>query len=163
MSGSLSAQMKELVKGGARLGRRVLRPGVEGDITIGTTELFRVQYGDILLVSMYAEVVTAIGALVGVTTCKLQHDPTIGAASDISLVVADIAGAVAYTVYTWTGAIGAALVICEDGKDVPGLECPLILVPGVIGEVIATNSQTGSLDWVLHYIPLDTDSEVVVA
>jgi len=160
--GSLSGHVKELVRGGGPLGRRVYRAGVEGDIAVGNTDLFTISYGDILLVALYAEVNILIGNLVGVTAVTVQHTPTDGAASDMSGAVADIAAAVVGTIYNWSGAIAGALTVSDSGVDAP-LGWPQILVPGIISEQIETNAQTGALSWVLHYIPLDTDSKVTAA
>lgn len=162
MSGSLSAHVKELVRGGSPLGRRVYRAGIEGDIGLGTTNLFTVNGGDILLVAMYAEVSINIGALVGVTTCRVRHTPTGGVATNMCGDIADIAGAVVGTLYCWNGAIAGALTVSASGVDAP-LGAPQVLVPGIISHIIGTNAQTGAMDWILHYIPLDTDSKVVAA
>ena len=158
---SLSASVKEMVKGGGPLGRRVYKLGVEGEINGGSSNLFNVNFGDILLVAMYGEVNIVIGNA-GATTLRLQHDPT-GAAPAVNMCgdIADIDVDPVGTIYTWDGTVAGALIDHDCGVVVPSLPyCPQILVPGVITEITGL-AQTGAISWVLHYIPLDTDSEVV--
>ena len=160
-SHSLSASVKELVKGGGPLGRRVYKLGVEGEIVAGSTNLFNVNFGDILLVAMYGEVNIVVGNA-GATTLRLQHNPTgTPPATNMCGNIANIDQDPVGTIYTWDGTIAGALIEHDCGVVVPSLPyCPQILVPGVITEIFGLE-QTGAISWVLHYIPLDTDSEVV--
>lgn len=162
----LAAQIKGLAGGSlpAALGHRVRRPGVATDLAaVATVNIFTVSGGDILLTHIYGIVtVGPIGA--GLTTLDLQHTPTGGVATAMCAASAAINTDAVNTIYTITGAVAGAMVASAGlGVGVASMVTNMqVLVPGIILLNVAVAVNTGTIDWILHYVPLDTDSRVTI-
>lgn len=150
----------------AALGHQTVRLGAGDLAAVDEVELFTVIGGDILLTALYGLVTTPIGA-VGATTIQLWHTPTLGAGQvDLCAVSASISGDIAGTFYTITGAHGDGVVIGTgtEGVGVASFATNMvILVPGVISLDVAVSENTGTIQWVIHWIPLDEQSDLVLA
>lgn len=147
------------------LGRRVRRVGLAADLTaVATVNLFQVSGGDVMLTSFYGKVTVLIGG--GAATLILNHTPTGGAANAMCATSISIAADPVNTIYAWDGTLAGVLQPlgvaavgvgnCVASFSVSG---GVILVPGITGLAVAVVS-TGVIDWILHYIPLDTDSRI---
>lgn len=160
----LASRVNALASGGV-LGTRVRRVGLAADLTaVATFNIFQVSGGDVLLTGFYGKVTTVIGA--GAATLILTHTPTGGAANAMCTTSISIAADAVDTIYTWNGALAGVLqplgvAAVGVGNCVASFATAFnILVPGIMGVAVAVVS-TGVIDWILHYIPLDTDSVVV--
>lgn len=159
------AQAIKALAGGdnpAALGKRVRRPGVATDLAAAaptTVNLFQISAGDILLTGIYGKVTTIIGA-VGATTIHLDIVPT-GGVSQVLCTATAINTDAVNSIYTIDGNPATALAVGAGlGMGRYQFVNPVILVPGIIGLIVSVSVNTGVIDWVLHYVPLDTDSRV---
>ncbi len=127
----------------------------------GSTAIYTVSGGGVLITSLLGRVVTALGATV--TNLKLQFTPSGGAATDLYANVAVTSAAAGRTI-TPNAAIGSALVLGAAGHlagaPIPGAS-GLFLPAGSLAMVTDAND-TGTLQWSLTYVPLD-DGAVVAA
>ena len=165
---SLAQQVKGL--GGEHtpspLGHRTVRLGLTTDLETTTAKnLFGVLGGDILMTGLYGRVTTEIGA--GNAILQLQHTPTIGAvAVDLCAVIgAHIGADIVDTMYSITGAHGDAMVTDATAEGVAAQSFATnldILVPGIISLDVTGAISTGIIRWVIHWVPLDPASRVVV-
>ena len=152
----------------AALGRRVRRYGQALALDLGTAafNIFEINAGDIMLTSLYGIVTTAITSG-GAPVPGLEFTPdsnTPAGLTPMCLAAATIATDAIDTIYCWVGTVGGQLApatgvgigIASFGTNVQ------ILAPGIISVTNAGDMCTaGVIDWVLHYVPLDTDSVVV--
>ena len=155
----------------AALGHRVRRYGQAWGTDLGTAawDIFTITGGDILVTSLYGIVTTLIAG--GAPVPRIQFTPTAGAAPALTpmcAAAADIIADAIDTIYTWDGTIAGQLApagVASVGVGYAGMEVGYqVLVPGVISITDADNNATGGvIDWILHYVPLDTDSRVVPA
>ena len=149
----------------AALGHRVRRAGLAADLTaVATVNLFQVIGGDVMLTGFYGKVTTLIGG--GAATLILNHTPTGGAANAMCTTSISIAADAVNTLYTWDGTLAGVLqplgvAAVGVGNNVASFSAGnVIVVPGIIGLAVAVVS-TGVIDWVLHYIPLNTHCRVI--
>jgi len=163
----LASMIKGLAGGStpAQLGHRVRRVGLAADLTaVATLNLFQVSGGDVLITGFYGKVTTVIGG--GAATLILNHTPTGGAANAMCATSISIAADPVNTIYTWDGTLAGVLQPLGVGAVGVGncvasfATSEVIIVPGIMGLAVAVVS-TGVIDWILHYVPLDTDSVVV--
>ena len=166
---SFARGLKSLEAGEAALGRRVYRPGLTTDLEAiaadePVVDLFRVSVGNVMLTMIYAKVIIAIGA--GATELQLWHTPDAGpgAATPAPLCIDSltIATDAADTIYTITGGVGAAMLISAGLGVAVASFCTnrLVLVPGIISLGAEEATNTGVIDWTLHYVPLRLDARV---
>jgi len=164
---SLAQDIKELFGGEnpAALGRRVRRAGLAADLTaVATFNIFQVIGGDVMLTGFYGKVTTVIGG--GAATLIVTHTPTGGAANAMCATSISIAADAVNTLYTWDGTLAGVLqplgvAAVGVGNNVASFSAGNnIVVPGIIGIAVAVAS-TGVIDWILHYIPLDTRCRVI--
>ena len=142
--------------------RPIRRDGLAADLTaVATVNIFQVAGGDIVLNGIHGKVTTVIGAAVG-TTIQLNHTPTAGAAQVLCLASAAITNGAVNTIYTITGAVGVAMTVGLIGVGVYELTNRLVLVPGIIGLVVAVLANTGVIDWTLDYTPLTPAATITV-
>lgn len=150
----------------AALGHQTVRLGTGDLAAVAEVELFHVIGGDILLTALYGLVTTIIGDT-GATTIQLQHTPTIGEITvDLCGASASIQEDIVGTFYTITGADGDGVVIGDttEGVGVASFATNMIiLVPGIITLDVAVSENTGVIQWVFHWIPLNEQSELVLA
>lgn len=148
----------------AALGRRVIKVGVFGDIdAVEETNLFRISGGEVMVTGMYGKVTTAI---TGALTLNPRLTPTIGAVTtDMAATSGSLAADFVDTILTWDGTEAGA--IAPAGVGVIGTIGIAsfatnfqILVVGVITLNVAAAADSGAIDWILHYIPLDPNAVV---
>ncbi len=139
----------------ARLGIRVNR--ATDNITTGE-DLFTVSVGNCLVTLMLGEITTDIeNKTVNFT---LVGNPTTGTSTDIAALL-DIDDDPEGTIYTVHGAAGTALQRGESGSAI-GPNVPFVVSPGVIEATVGA-THTGSIKWVLWYVPLETGAKIVAA
>jgi len=120
--------------------------------------LFTITGGRILLTSIVGEVTTVIQTQANNT--KLKFNPTAtGADQDLCAVLDTSADAVG-ELYTITGIVADAMR--SDLLIGQGMTNPLILSEGDI-ELDCAATNTGSVKWTAHYIPLDDGAVLVSA
>ncbi len=127
----------------------------------GTSTLFTISGGKVLITSLVGEVTTVIQTQADNT--KLTFDPTDAGATQDLCAVLDITADAVGTCYSLTGtpatAMQDALNFLPSNKV---LAQPLVLKPGsILLDCAASN--TGSVKWDLCYIPLDNGASVVAA
>jgi len=123
-----------------------------------TGSLFTVSGGRVLVTSIVGIVTTSIQAQAN--AIKLVATPTTGSVNDLSATV-ESNGLAAGGMLSPTGLAGDALVK-STGGGVSGLRNPIVVSPGAIGlNTAATN--TGSIRWILTYVPLEDGAAVVAA
>ena len=140
----------------ARLGVRVFRAA--DNITTGE-DLFTVSGGNCLVNLMLGEVV---GTKIENKTVNftLVANPTTGANTDIAASL-DIDNDPIGTIYTVEGTAGTALQRGETGS-VIGPSVPFLVAPSVI-EATVGDTHTGTTQWTLWYVPLETGAKIVSA
>jgi len=150
----------------AALGRRVRRFGQAIGTDLGTAawDIFEVNGGDILVTHLMGIVTTLIAG--GAPVPRIQFTPDGGGLTPMCAAAADIITDAIDTIYTWDGAIASLLApagVGSVGVGYTGMEVGYqVLVPGVISITDANAAATGGvIDWILHYVPLDTDSVVI--
>lgn len=150
----------------AALGRRVRRFGQAWGTDLGTAawDIFEINGGDILVTHLYGIVTTLIAG--GNPVPRIQFTPDGGGLTPMCLAAADILADAIDTIYTWDGTIAGQLApagVASVGVGYTGMEVgPQVLIPGVIRITDADNNATGGvIDWIIHYVPLDTDSVVI--
>jgi len=142
---------------GARVFRAAAVPGAPG-----THPIFRVGGGHIRLTSFVGEIVTVMDG-VNAATLQIQNVPTIGAvAQNMSIAGGAITSFIVGTIFSLTGAVGAAM-----NENDPNHECladsmatMLIVPPGTINLTVAAATQTGTIQWTLHYVAVDPGATV---
>lgn len=148
----------------AALGRRVRRVGraLAVDLGLAAFDLFEVNAGDILVTHLYGIVTTLIA---GASVPRLQFTPDGGALTPMCAAAVSIAADAVDTIYTWDGTIAGVLApagVASVGVGYAGMEVGFqVLVPGVISLTQGVQATAGVIDWILHYVPLDTDSVVI--
>ncbi len=163
----IGADIKGLAGHGnpAALGRRVRRFGdaVADDLGSATFDIFEINAGDVLITGFYGVVTTLIGANAAVP--RVQHTPDGGALTPMSGIAASIATDAVDTIYTWDGVIASLLApagVASVGVGHASFSVNYqILVPGVISITNTVAADAGVIDWVIHYVPLDTDSVII--
>ena len=164
----IGADIKGLAGHGnpAALGRRVRRFGQAIGTDLGTAawDIFEINAGDILVTHLYGIVTTLIAG--GAPVPRIQHTPDGGALTPMCAAAADIIADAIDTIYTWDGTIAGQLApagAASVGVGYTGMQVGYqVLVPGVISITDANAAATGGvIDWILHYVPLDTDSVVI--
>lgn len=123
-----------------------------------TGSLFTVAGGFIVITNIVGIVTTAIQAQA--TTIKLVATPTTGAVNDLSGTV-DGNALAAGGLLSVTGLAGDAMVK-STGGGVSTLRNRIIVAPGAIGITTGATS-TGSIRWIMHWLPLDEQGVTVVA
>lgn len=123
-----------------------------------TGSIFTVSGGKVLVTSLIGEVTTNIQAQANAV--KLVATPTTGSVNDLSATV-DVNGLAAGGLLALTGLAGDVLVK-STGGGISNLRNPVVVAIGNIGvNTAATN--TGSVKWVITYVPLDDGAQVVAA
>lgn len=120
--------------------------------------LFTITGGDILLVGLWGEVTTVMGATANNT--KVKFNPTATGADQDLCAVLDTASDAVGEIYTISGTVGDAMRSDLLIGNVM-LDQPLLLKAGAIELDCAANN-TGSVKWSILYLALD-DSVVVAA
>lgn len=135
----------------SNFGIRVERAAARILVTPGTT-LFTVTGGNVLLTGFIGEVIVVQGA--GATTLSLVHTPTVGTATTIASGVTDIAAAAVGQMIALPAALAGGLTMTATSYGVPLQRIRYVLRPGVMS-VFGSASPTGSISWVMWYVPID--------
>lgn len=139
------------------LGQRVARATATLPATT-TGSLFTVSGGLIAVTSIVGIVTTSIQAQAN--AIKLVATPTTGSVNDLSATV-ESNGLAAGGLLSITG-LAADAMVKSTGGGISALRNRVIVAIGAIGlNTAATN--TGSVRWVLHYVPLEDGATVVAA
>lgn len=123
---------------------------------VSTKPLFTVSGGLVLLTSVVGVVTTAIQAQAN--NIKLVATPTVGAVNDLTGVYDATAGLAAGGLLGVTG-LAADVLVASTGGGVSNVRNPVAVNVGVIG-LNTSASSTGSVRWVLTYIPLEDGAAV---
>lgn len=135
-----------------------------GTVANGTTSLFTIGTGRILLTSLVGRVTTAIGSTV--SNCKLVYNPTAaGTSFDMCTAVAITSDAVeqTYTILGNTETVGALLVAGAVGQCNPVFEDGYLLRPGAIEQNLSADPVGGAITWSVTWIPYDVGATLVAA
>lgn len=122
---------------------------------VSTKGLFTVAGGAVLVTSFVGVVTTIIQAQATLT--KIVATPTTGTVNDLSATV-DLAGAIVGSLIGITGLAGDATVV-STGGGVSNLRNPIAVNIGTIGVNTAASS-TGSIRWMMTYVPLENGASV---
>lgn len=141
-----------------RLGLKVTKTTAD-TITGAAVSLFSVSGGRVLMTALYGEVTTVIGG--GANASKLQFNPTTGTTNDLCATL-DIDADEAGTLYSIDGTPATAMLRSESGA-VANMDSNGVILD--IGDVEFTSAAdaTGSIQWTMWYIPLDTGASVAAA
>ena len=115
--------------------------------------------GRVLITQIVGEVTVVFDGTAN--SLKLIANPTVGADVDLctaTVVTTDAKG----TIYNVTGTLGDALVATTSGAVIAQASAILVTAGTIDLDATATDT-TGSTKWTVHYIPLDTNSRVVIA
>ncbi len=127
----------------------------------GTTTIFTVAGGRVLVTALYGVVTTIIG---GTTPAlKLIATPTVGSANDMCTALTITADEVG-NMFVMPNAVGSALVgIAAPGKSgsISFAAGGQIVAPGTIGFNVSAADATGAIQWTCTYVPLDTGASLV--
>jgi hypothetical protein len=124
-----------------------------------THTLFTVAGGDVLITSIVGKVTTDITVA---NTVKLQANPTTGTTQDLCAAT-DIG-----TTDTLTGArlsfqgLSGDSLLTKVGA-VQTLKAPIVVAAGTIEQVTTGTNPDGAIQWILTYVPLDTNASVTAA
>lgn len=123
-----------------------------------TGSIFTVTVGNVMITSILGVVTTSIQAQANAV--KLVATPTTGSVNDLCGTV-DVNGLAAGGQLSLTGLAGDAMVK-STGGGVSSLRNAIVVAPGAIGfNTAATN--TGSIRWVVTYVPLEDGALLVAA
>ena len=116
--------------------------------------------GRILVQLLLGEITTVLDGTV--YTLKVTHDPTVGAAVDLSAALT-MTSFTAGDYVTLGATVGAALTNNNGGIGSVVAPSPkLVLADGIL-TLTGSATQTGAMKWGLYYVPLDAGSNVVAA
>jgi hypothetical protein len=131
-------------------------------------DIFTIATGNVLMTMLIGErtVIQAAGA----SNLDIQIDPTVGAAVSFCAVTVITADAVG-TIYTFTGNPADA---CFAGLAVPGGMAGgalatgqnmhgWVIPPGTVEWRESAAAGTGSVQWYMFYVPIDTNANVAAA
>lgn len=124
----------------------------------GDNAIYTIHDGMVLMTSIVGEVTVAIG---GANDTKLVSTPTTGTATDLCL-VSDIDTCDIGDLLSIDGVPGSTLYSVHKGA------VPVMLGQGVVIQtgtlnLNCANDVTGSIKWVVTYVPLDADAYMKVA
>jgi len=111
--------------------------------------------GKVLICDIIGEVTTIIGA--GANLLKLISNPTVGADVDLCATL-DIDSAAVGSTFHITGTLTDAMVKKVSGAG-DSQASPIEVSEGTI-DISCSASKTGSVKWVLFYIPIDAGAKV---
>lgn len=135
-----------------------------GTVASGTTTLFNINGGRVVVTSILGRVTTAIGATVA--TCKLTYNPTAaGTSFDLCTAVSIETDAVEQTYYI-AGSVasgGALLVGGAVGQANPIFSTPYVLQAGTLEQILSADPVGGAITWTVTYIPYDNGASVTAA
>lgn len=127
----------------------------------GTTALFNILGGKVLMTSIIGRITTAIGSA---GTMKLVANPTASTAGGTDLCAAvDMSSGVEGDLLSITGLPTTAMLVSNKGSvqtmDYKGVA----MSAGTLDLNTSDSSTTGDVRWVVTYVPLDDGAEMTVA
>ncbi len=127
----------------------------------GTTALFNIVGGKVLMTSIVGRVTTAIG---GNATLKLVANPTASTAGGTDLCAAvDMQASTEGDLFSITGLPATNMLVSQKGSvqtmDYKGVAMSV----GTLDLDAADNSTTGKVRWIVTYVPIDDGAEMTVA
>ena len=135
-----------------------------GTVANGTTTLFTIAGGRVVLTSLIGRVTTLIGSTA--SNAKLVYNPTAaGTSFDLCTAVAIETDAVEQTYYI-AGSVaspGALLVGGAVGQANGVFSSPLILQAGTIEQNLSADPVGGAITWTVTYYPYDNGATLVAA
>lgn len=135
-----------------------------GVVANGTTSLFAISGGRVVVTSLIGRVTVAIGSTA--SNCKLVYNPTAaGTSFDLCTAVAIETDAVEQTYYI-AGSVaspGALLVGGAVGQANGVFSSPYILQAGAIEQNLSADPVGGQITWSLTYLPYDDGASVAAA
>lgn len=149
--------IKALFKSEVALGQRVHRAAATLPQTTAHA-LFTITGGRVLVTSIIGRVTTVIQTQANDT--KLVGTPTTGTAADLCAVL-NISADAEGDLYGITGIPGDAMIGASgnvQGMTVKGV----VLQPGTL-DLDCAASNSGEVEWTLHYVPIDPGAVVVAA
>jgi hypothetical protein len=124
-------------------------------ITAAAVTKFTVSGGNVLMTGFYGEVIVVIAN----TACTLGliHTPTVGTASTIAPAAGgdDIALAAAGMTLSLPAALNGKLVLTATAYGVMKNRTRYILRPGALSITGTAAPATGTIRWVMYYVPID--------
>lgn len=114
--------------------------------------------GRVLLAHIVGEVTVEIETQAN--DVKLVSNPTVGADVDLCA-AAETTGDVVGTLYSITGTLANAMVPTTSGAVIAQANSIIVTAGSIDLDCAASN--TGSVKWTVHYIPLDAGSTIVAA
>lgn len=122
--------------------------------------IFTIAGGKVLMTSIVGEVTVAIG---GANATKLTANPTVATAGDTDLCTAvDIDTCDVGDLLSITGTPGDALLVAHKGAVQTMGPHGVIMQTGTL-DLDCAGSVTGSIKWVLTYVPIDDGATIVAA
>jgi hypothetical protein len=135
-----------------------------GTVANGTTSLFTITGGRVIVTSLVGRVTTAIGATA--SNAKLVYNPTAaGTSFDLCTAVAIEADAVEQTYYVAgsVATVGALLVGGAVGQSNGVFSSPYILQAGVIEQNLSADPVGGAITWSCTWFPYDDGAALAAA
>jgi len=128
----------------------------------GVQVLFNVEVGRVLVNLILGVVTTVIGNVA--TIMHMQSNPDTGTTTDMCLAALglDIDSLEAGTLLTISGTAGDAMQAGSSGS-VIGQAAPVVVAPGAIEIETDASCGTGSIQWSIWYVPLETGAYVTAA
>jgi hypothetical protein len=155
--GAVFRWIREMYEGRRLLGQSVAR--ATATIALGTTNLFTVTGGRIIVTLILGELTIAMGA--GATNIRLQADPTTGTTRNMcanlnvaSYALGDLLGI--------TGVNTDAMIPPATGGALEAQTMGVIVQEGTI-DLVSDAVNAGSVAWTLKYIPIDAGAVVTAA
>jgi hypothetical protein len=135
-----------------------------GTVANGTTSLFTIAGGRVLITSLVGRVTTAIGATT--SNAKLVYNPTAAGTSFDMCTAVDIASDAVEQTYYITGSVastGALLVGGAVGQANPIFEDGYLVQAGAIEQNLSADPVGGAITWSVTYVPYDVGASLVAA
>ena len=135
-----------------------------GVVANGTTSLFTIAGGRVLITSLVGRVTTAIGSTT--SNAKLVYNPTAAGTSFDMCTAVDIASDAVEQTYYITGSVasgGALLVGGAVGQANPIFEDGYLVQAGAIEQNLSADPVGGAITWSVTYVPYDAGASLAAA
>jgi hypothetical protein len=136
-----------------------------GTVATGTTSLFTIAGGRVVVTSLIGRVTTAIGATA--SNLKLVYNPTAaGTSFDLCTATAIESDAVeqTYSIDGSVNTVGAVNVTGTVGQNASAIfSKPYILQAGTLEQSLSADPVGGAITWTVTYFPYDDGASLVAA
>ena len=122
-----------------------------------TAPFFNINGGRVKILQILGEITTVIQAQA--CTLKIQANPTAAGASVDLCATLDVNAAAAQTLLGITGTVANAMVTAVA---LAAQVTPLIVPVGTL-DLVTSATNTGSVKWTMHYVPVDVGATVTAA